>query len=311
MIDNTMKAAREKARKAKNVWYAWYPGDYASKTATLTLVEHGAYRVLLDHYYQMNGSMVANATLLLRACRAIDTVEQAAVHAMLARFFVERDGFYHHERADAELEKRALLREKRAQAGSKGGKQKVANATILPAGCQTQLQSQSPKKEEPEPTSEVVTSVSSNPEIQSPEEPLLVCEDRKPLPAIIPDPKPISSKINRGERWPSDAIVPDDWILEAAEYLRVNGLPQIDLKLSADTFQDYWPAQPGANGLKLDWRATWRNWVRNDAKRTKGYSNGKGQFGHGGTLGNHPGGKFAAIRERLSPDGEGRKTFDA
>lgn len=128
MIDNRMTTAK---RKPRNIWYAWYPGDYASKTAQLTMVEDGAYRRLLDHYYQMNGTMVANATILLRVCRAFATDEVAAVHAALATFFVERDGHYIHERADIELAKRQELREKRAAAGSKGGKQKVANATIL------------------------------------------------------------------------------------------------------------------------------------------------------------------------------------
>lgn len=28
-------------------------------------------------------------------------------------------------------------------------------------------------------------------------------------------------------------------------------------------FRDYWIAQPGQKGCKLDWFATWRNWVRN------------------------------------------------
>lgn len=31
----------------------------------------------------------------------------------------------------------------------------------------------------------------------------------------------------------------------------------------ADQFRDYWIAQPGAKGRKVDWPATWRNWVRN------------------------------------------------
>jgi hypothetical protein len=28
-------------------------------------------------------------------------------------------------------------------------------------------------------------------------------------------------------------------------------------------FHDYWKAQPGQRGTKLDWDATWRNWIRN------------------------------------------------
>ncbi len=36
-------------------------------------------------------------------------------------------------------------------------------------------------------------------------------------------------------------------------------------------FHDYWKAQPGQRGVKLDWDATWRNWIRN----TKGPQNAK------------------------------------
>lgn len=126
MIDN-----RTQKRRVKDFWYSWHPADYAVKTAHLTAVQDGIYRRLLDHYYLQHGRVVANATILLRVCRAFDAAEVAAVHDMLAEFFTVQDGYYHHERADHELEKRALLREKRAQAGSKGGKQKVANATNL------------------------------------------------------------------------------------------------------------------------------------------------------------------------------------
>lgn len=39
------------------------------------------------------------------------------------------------------------------------------------------------------------------------------------------------------------------------------------------TFSDYWIAKPGREGVKLDWAATWRNWVRN--QNTKGTGNAK------------------------------------
>jgi uncharacterized protein YdaU (DUF1376 family) len=34
-----------------------------------------------------------------------------------------------------------------------------------------------------------------------------------------------------------------------------------------DAFRDYWIGKTGANATKLDWEATWRNWVRSNAKR--------------------------------------------
>jgi hypothetical protein len=34
-----------------------------------------------------------------------------------------------------------------------------------------------------------------------------------------------------------------------------------------DKFRDYWCAKSGADGTKLDWEATWRNWVRKAAEQ--------------------------------------------
>lgn len=34
-------------------------------------------------------------------------------------------------------------------------------------------------------------------------------------------------------------------------------------------FIDYWTARPGKDGLKLDWIATWRNWMRNAQQRAE------------------------------------------
>jgi hypothetical protein len=35
-------------------------------------------------------------------------------------------------------------------------------------------------------------------------------------------------------------------------------------------FRDHWAAKPGAGGRKLDWDATWRNWVRTAKDRQRG-----------------------------------------
>ena len=38
--------------------------------------------------------------------------------------------------------------------------------------------------------------------------------------------------------------------------------PDLDPFKTFWSFKDYWIAKPGAGGIKLDWFATWRNWVR-------------------------------------------------
>lgn len=48
--------------------------------------------------------------------------------------------------------------------------------------------------------------------------------------------------------------------------------PDLDLTETVARFRDYWASVPGSRGVKLDWPATFRNWVRQEkagAKRTE------------------------------------------
>ena len=65
-------------------------------------------------------------------------------------------------------------------------------------------------------------------------------------------------KTQRGSRLPAD-WVPDS---ELAEWSKAER-PDLELRKVLMEFRDYWIAQPGQKGVKLDWNATWRNWVRN------------------------------------------------
>lgn len=46
----------------------------------------------------------------------------------------------------------------------------------------------------------------------------------------------------------------------------------IDPEREAGSFRDYWHGKPGAAGRKSNWSATWRNWVRRSAERSRGGS---------------------------------------
>lgn len=43
--------------------------------------------------------------------------------------------------------------------------------------------------------------------------------------------------------------------------------PDVDLELSTEKFINYWTAASGAKATKLDWVATWRNWMLSDQER--------------------------------------------
>ena len=85
--------------------------DYLSKTANLSILEHGAYTLLLDIYYSTEASLPADMALLHRLCRAMSTVEQQAVESIATQFFpINGDGRRHNARADKQIAKdRAFL----------------------------------------------------------------------------------------------------------------------------------------------------------------------------------------------------------
>lgn len=59
----------------------------------------------------------------------------------------------------------------------------------------------------------------------------------------------------RGQRLPLDWEPSDEDVAFAVD-LRVNWRRELE------TFRDYWHAKPGQQAVKLDWSATWRNWIR-------------------------------------------------
>lgn len=61
-----------------------------------------------------------------------------------------------------------------------------------------------------------------------------------------------------GSRLPADWSLPDDW-RSWAEQER----PDLDVIRESRIFVDHWHAAAGAKGRKADWKATWRNWIRN------------------------------------------------
>jgi uncharacterized protein YdaU (DUF1376 family) len=102
-----------------NQWYPFFPGDYARDTARLSLVEHGAYRLLLDDYYSTGGPLPLEATELYRITKAFTPEEQAATIKVVCAFFTETEVGFRSRRADRELAEQGVKQEKRNERASK------------------------------------------------------------------------------------------------------------------------------------------------------------------------------------------------
>jgi uncharacterized protein YdaU (DUF1376 family) len=111
-----------------------YVADYLADTAHLTAAEHGAYLLLIMHYWRA-GKLPSDERQLARIAR-MTTREWANSRDVLAGFF---DAEWRHKRIESEIAKSARKSDARADAGSRGGKAKalktndadLANATIL------------------------------------------------------------------------------------------------------------------------------------------------------------------------------------
>ena len=72
--------------------------------------------------------------------------------------------------------------------------------------------------------------------------------------------KPITNNQDKktlGKRLASDFSFSKEW----EDFCRQTR-PELSPVKTFDQFKDYWIAQAGQKGVKLDWFATWRNWVR-------------------------------------------------
>jgi uncharacterized protein YdaU (DUF1376 family) len=85
-------------------FYKRYMGDYARDTAHLSLMEHGAYTMLLDTMYATEKPLPIDRPSLYRICRATSAAERKAVDNVADQFFpVNGDGSRHNPRVDKEL----------------------------------------------------------------------------------------------------------------------------------------------------------------------------------------------------------------
>lgn len=69
--------------------------------------------------------------------------------------------------------------------------------------------------------------------------------------------KPRAAPGRRGTRVPDDFAVTADMVQWATE-----NAPNVDVRTETAKFLDYWRGRAGQGGVKLDWNATWRNWMR-------------------------------------------------
>jgi uncharacterized protein YdaU (DUF1376 family) len=108
------------------IWYPHHLGDYSKNTRQLSLLEHGAYRLILDYYYTYGGPIPDDLKSINRACSAHTPTERRAVSKVIQIYFTRGDGILIHNHASAEILKQkkiSELRKKAAASAHASGKQ--------------------------------------------------------------------------------------------------------------------------------------------------------------------------------------------
>lgn len=242
--------------KSVSLWWPRYVGDYQRKTAHLSLTEHGAYTLLLDHYYATGSPIPANASVLHRICRAFADEEKAAVQDVLDQFFILKEDGYHNKTADEQLLKRGDITEKRKKAAEKRHANAGANAG---ANASTSTSTSTPIEKKEDKSS-----------FQKNDEP-----STTQMPKLIFDEKPGAKNVKRKSTLKDDWKPNDNHRAKCAER-------GIDAGKLCEEFRNYHLAR---GNLFADWDRAFFTWIGNAERFGGGKTVGvSGQPGVGGIV---------------------------
>ena len=232
--------------------YPHHIGDFDKATRHLTRIERSVYRDLIDLYYDTEQRLTLDMAALCRRIIARTNEESTSVEQVLNEFFTKTETGWYHDRCEAEIEAYRANNSQRAQAGKASAEAKRLK--------RQQALNDTPTTVE-RPLNSVETNCNGAPTNQSTNQPI----NQEPMVDVSPQAAaPRSKPSDIGTRLDRDWALPDDW-RQWAESER----PGIDALKVSERFKDFWISKPGKDGRKSDWKATWRNWVRDQRQNTQ------------------------------------------
>lgn len=204
-------------------------GDYAKKAGRLSMLEHGAYTLLIDACYDRERFPSEQEAIEWAWARSDAEVE--AVRFVLSRFFVLIDGVYVQDRIKEEIDAYARNAETNARIAKEREEKRTKRARSVNGA--------SPDEHEPPPNHKPLTTN---------QEPIITA--------------PQSDAKKRGSRLPQDWFLPQQWGQWA-----LDKFPHFTVEIVRDEalkFANHWHSATGKSASKLDWYATWQNWCMSD-----------------------------------------------
>lgn len=230
--------------KARHVDF--YFDEYIAGVAgTLTAEEQGIYWMICSLIMSEGGPVDENHRRLAMLCG----VRPADIKRILARLVdkgkisIGNDGKLIQKRAQSEVERSLNRIQSASERGAKGGR---------PDG--------KAKQKQPEVKA---TGFSGQNLTTNHQPPTTIIEEKK---------EPIGSSKKRASRLPADWSPPSEWIDEAV----AKGMTRPAALEAADRMKNW--SVSAERGTKLDWHATWRNWVSREMPKPKTTGTTKAQL---------------------------------
>lgn len=244
----------------------FYPQDWLIDTARLAPDERGVFIQIVMMIYANRGPIPNDEKHLANLCGCSSRLVRSLVATLEQKGFVQiSDGKIGQKRAENELN----IKRNHLENSSKGGRTSAKTA-----------RKSSENEDDTNENSHLVSSGISQ-SLPTP----------TPTPTASPSPKAKakdreSSPRKVGSRLPDDWQPGDDFVNFALQ----EGMTIEKVQREANFFRDFWISKPGQQGVKLDWLATWRNWIRREIDRGRTSSrpgtmpNGKPDY-FGGLMG--------------------------
>ena len=233
-------------------YYPHHIGDFISDTSRLTDGQCMAYLRLIWHYYDTEQPLENDPESLAFKIGA----QVNDVNLILKHYFIFDGEVWRKTRCDAVIS----VYHGKADKARKSAQSRWKNAKAK--------QTDSERNANASPDNAKATEIDAN------QEPITNNQKNKSL--VTPQaatPRKTASRL------------PDDWkpvqaYWDAATEINPN-LTDEWFKLVAHKFKDYWIAKSGKDATKVDWLATWRNWLRREVENAKtGFgANGKKSYG--------------------------------
>lgn len=238
---------------------------YLATTAHLTTQEHGAYLLLICHYWQSGAPIPAHQ---VQAITRLSKIMWSRSEPVLLGFFRIVDGVWIHDQLENELHTAAIMRAKRSKAGKtsatkKQSQKKQPEEKQQDTGvdiqhvlntCSTHVQHMFNTCSAPDALPQQQYDAFGAPHI----------EDTQAAGDGVNDKKPA---IKKGSRLPADWELPDDYLAWALQ--QSVKWSRTDVIKISEVFRDYWVSRTGQIATKLDWSATWRNWIRKEVNENE------------------------------------------